>query len=1001
MNRSIRTVALMLGLLAAPWVASPIADAPLPAPPQDRGLPYTRSAQQAALAKIGGSVALFAGSRYAWVHGYKVRLDDRDPLHSPEALLRDGKVWAPVQFAALVSARAVKPDPAPPYLEDRWVYTLPRPAADLHGVPTISVDGARWFSPVDLARALGLQVYQNPRGLVLIGDKQIDFSVPETALLDDVITMFDTPEKFADPAIARHYIPRLQQAGFWEDNAKPTPEQLKMLEGPETVYPETPRSRFDLTGFNAKLLGSKVPPPGVYPRLLFSGEDLPFFAEYVKRNKLGQRSMAEIDVLLHKSFLDPNTSDGQVFHKLVTGDTASLTGGKPGFYGVYPGQKTGIYSSHVNYNSNALVTMALYCLLTGDDTLGRQVATAIYHYYQAGEPALDDYLKTSDSEFGTSADAANGAGTQWRGMHGLVGHMDLAFALDFGGKWMTPEQKDLMRRVIAKATYGRRSYGQDGPRRQRNVNWVTWDLPHFLAIASIEGLEGFDAEAYASGAETVQDFLEWGVDDHGQMFEGNGKNGGGMQFLILSMNVLARRGNNLWGHPHWRKMLEAQVYATAPNGHATVTSGTWGGGPLEFQSLNEIKAFYPESQFADYLLTNHEPGLDLARFDAEAYRAQIAKNGNRLRLPGITYPAMVYGVLYNTDWKPTHRADLQMPNQWTDPVHGEMSAASSNREDATWMFLHVRPNHYEGAGHHHADAGMFYMAGEGVNWFTESPFVKSYPGRLHNEVLVDGKAEERYNARGKYLGAALTPDAGFATADLTYAYQYSWNTQTESWSGTSDPARPGKWELEPGPEIVAMFRGTQRYKARIWWATYDFTNWLPTLRQPNLPMEYVFRSAGMVRGTHPYALVVDDLKMDLSPHLYQWTGMLGPGVWQAQVDHLASNQIVLAAGPPATKILAGKLPITPKAGDPLLLVTVLTPGVTVQVETVEEPVDGLYDRLTASVRAVTANFRVVMVPYRYGDPIPAVSDEFRFQPGADGRTRFTIGRAGKVLANVR
>ena len=85
-----------------------------------------------------------------------------------------------------------------------------------------------------------------------------------------------------------------------------------------------------------------------------------------------------------------------------------------------------------------------------------------------------------------------GAATHWRNIHGLMANMNLGLSLDFAGKWMTPKDKDAMRRIIAKATYGRRSYAQDAPVRFRDVNWMAWDLPHFLAVASIEGLPGFD-----------------------------------------------------------------------------------------------------------------------------------------------------------------------------------------------------------------------------------------------------------------------------------------------------------------------------------------------------------------------------------------------------------------------------------------------------------------------------------------------------------------------------
>ena len=289
------------------------------------------------------------------------------------------------------------------------------------------------------------------------------------------------------------------------------------------------------------------------------------------------------------------------------------------------------------------------------------------------------------------------------------------------------------------------------------------------------------------------------------------------------------------------------MYTTSPNGKAVVSSGTWGGGPLEFQPLAEIKAFYPGNRFADYLLTNHEPDWDPVAFDETAYRTQIERSSSRLRLPGLTYPALAYDVLYSADWKPTRLSDLALPLAWDDPVHGELAALSANATDAGWLCLHVRPNFYEGAGHHHADAGMFYFSALGVNWFTESPHVKTYAGRLHNQVLIGGQSEERYNARAKYLGATLSDEAAFAAADLTYAYRYRWNTQTETWAGLNDWVS-GAWGLEPDPDILAFFRGTQRYKNRIWWPIYNFTSWVPKLRQPNVPVEYVYPTAGLVRG---------------------------------------------------------------------------------------------------------------------------------------------------------
>jgi hypothetical protein len=91
-----------------------------PTPPQDQGLPYTRSAQPFAVAKIKDYIAVFAGSRYAWVHGYKVRLDDVN--WRGEAVLRDGKIYVPTAFAGVLDLAEVKPAPAPAYLADGCIH---------------------------------------------------------------------------------------------------------------------------------------------------------------------------------------------------------------------------------------------------------------------------------------------------------------------------------------------------------------------------------------------------------------------------------------------------------------------------------------------------------------------------------------------------------------------------------------------------------------------------------------------------------------------------------------------------------------------------------------------------------------------------------------------------------------------------------------------------------------------------------------------------------------
>ncbi|MFP5039897.1 hypothetical protein [Parasediminibacterium sp. JCM 36343] len=1037
---------------------------PLAAPPQDDGLPYTHSARPKALSAIANTTAIFAGSKYAYLNGYRIRLDTKDILRA-EAVLKNGKVFIPLAFAAVLAQKEIHPKPIPKgleILEDRWVYEVSRENVTLPAsIETITVKGATYFDAAAYSKSLSKQVYQTKRGLLLISNNKINYNENDKVLDDCVVTLFDTPEKFADPDIATQYIPTLKRQGKWTDFVKVTPEQQKVLDGPETDWQFTPASKYDYTGFNTRLLGSKVPAPGIYPRILFSEADIPMLAERIMSSKLGQKSMIEVEYLLKHSWWDESTSDGKVFKQLYSGNLAVLQWPEGNVPNAPPSsvphqfkdEKAGIYNSHVSYVPECLTDMALYCLLTNDDVHGRQAAAAIANYFKLREPLIEEWVKASDSELATSytkpdgtkvAVGGNGAATAWRNIHGVVAHMNLGLSLDFAGKWMTTEEKELMRRVIAKATYGRRGYGQDGPLRFRDINWVAWDLPNFLAVTAIEGLDGFDKESYESNCETVKAFCEWGIDDSGVIYESNGKTPGGMQFHTLAMIALARRGDNLWGHPHVRKLLHGQVMMTSPDGKVVVNSGTqyvpFSQSYFSLQTIDEYKSFYPGDLSADYLLSQptvfgdkndeYQRGWMINDFDANKYKRDVA-NVKRLRMPSPMYPGFVPGLLYDTDFKLTTREDLNLPLNFNAPTHGVFSSYSDASLNATWINMMVRPDHYLGGGHHHADAGMFHFSALGVDWITESPFPQVYDGKYHNQVLVDGESEPEgasglgtgYQAAATYIGEASNDNAGFATADLTNSYTYRWQTQPGAiWE---DKLKVLNWELDPSPQNLKMFAGTSRYKMRPWWATYNYSNYIATSRALFNPMEYVYRSAGLVRGKHSYGVVVDDLKKDGQEHLYQWTAMLNGGVWQASVKGIPKNQIVLAKRDYDVKANTGKAMISPKNGEPLLLVAYISDKTNetdalplMQVSTEVGPPNSriantqFYDRLAVNTKSVKANYKVLLIPFKYGEELPVIATEngkttvtwkdgqkdvLLFSEDASKRTKITVQREGKVI----
>lgn len=834
----------------------------------------------------------------------------------------------------------------------------------------------------------------------------------------------DTPATLADPEALRQAIPALREQRHWTEFA--TPEQIALYDGPETIYPEIPASAHDLTGFDPALLGSPVPAPGVHPRILFSPADIPLLKRRLEQNKAGQKALLETRFLLDQTLYDPASGEGKIYAKLVSGDISDLTFLTPEppkqidsllfttpprhWFNGYTQSLTD--SVHTAYLPNLLAASAFQALLDNDATRGRATAAAIANYYRLRNPFIDAQAEEQQRLQLAPRD-------HWRSIFAVAGGNNLAFCYDLAAPWMNEEQRDVLRHAIASATSGRLAYGMNGPARWAETNWTGWDLELYLTALAIEGEEGYDPSIQPAALRTLKGYLQWGLSPQGTIFESNGKIGAGFHYAMLTAIALARRGENQLGHPHLRQLPLAQAQLVVPSGEYLVNNGTWGNANFPYGHF--FTTFFPREKIAaaaNLLMRQNRP--DLAAFDPEHHQRSLTAAVTKPSSPPAGHPAdpplakinwrrltpltpahtMGPTPYDSADWRGTDdfaqaRQSLDLPLDFTDPVHGLFTSRSSSDADALFLMFEARSN-LSSIGHQQHDAGHFYLAALGEMWGVEAG-AKSGFSHDHSNVRIDGLglADVAYPPRVEFLGSTLTPAGAFATADISAAYNHGWVGPTQFQWTIPDAAT---WKITPetDPDVVDFFRGTQHYKMRIWGDDFLKQNWGPTMRVESAnPVASAFRTAGLVRGPHPYALILDDVDQgDGLPHDYDWVMQVPNSVRLADIELPAGNPasavLVKAAG--GENFRMTDVQKTP-AGTPALLVVALDEPVTVGPQlwnfykATEQPFRldvRTYTankanqiltrtRLYVSRRETALRSRLALIPFKIGEALPKIT----------------------------
>lgn len=731
--------------------------------------------------------------------------------------------------------------------------------------------------------------------------------------------------------------------------------------GPEKV-------KYDISGMRPL---SKAPAAGVHPRILQSPEDRPALIKAYKETPYGMFMWDLVEAWTDKlkgkniepadfptypegGLLGPFNRGGWIetsedYRKVLAGDFSTIEG------------------NLMNNQVLSLLCLELYrCWVVQDADGGRIAAgalTDIAQYLSKGQESGGDVSK--------------------------IGGYHMGFGYDYGHGFMNDSQRDIVRKLIAKASMNQAHYGAFVDCDAATSNWCTLDSFMPFTLLAIEGEEGFNQNYYRSFAEAYQKFITYGWYESGVPYEGLGKN---YQFNT-TMIILTRRGINLTGHPNVKAYGQKFLPAFClPSGKGFLGADDWGGtggdtvmGDYRFNVMDAIglKYLFPDDKKVDYVWQ---------RYVGEDFREL-----NDLR-PGGYYPSVLLAAMFPSQalMSEPNRDEAELPLTLFCPERGYLSTRSDNSEDALMLTMHTRQDK---GGHTSADRNSFVFAGLGRLWGYQmniaggSKYGKVNESRFFSTVLVDdvgqcGSASGCFPVPGKMVDFKDSEMLTYATGDAKYAYDWEWNWENGE-PGKDSPNLAKGWE-----KVLETPNDFQFKKVDLPFMDkpfYEQAHWL----QPGMQMHYVkkpwnpvqkaFRTSALVRGAHSYALIVDDIQKDDQQHNYKW-------LMQASSDLEISSFAFSEDSEIADLYLCGReVPRgeddvrRPRKGDPMLMVRVLQCDTDLSrrrytpIGRLEQYMSNIRwpkssgKRLVIPSYSVAPNYKIMLYPYRHGEALPETS----------------------------
>ena len=727
---------------------------------------------------------------------------------------------------------------------------------------------------------------------------------------------------------------------------------------------------------------SATPPPYVHPRIFFTAADRASLQARATNDVIVTEGIYQatygLYAVVSNTIDNASTSIGQTFARLAAGDTTADTmalvqqqNAANDF--MAGGAGSGLYGP---------LSSACYLAWLWPTNAARlqQLATAVATAAACHQSWYVNLPSSSKGELSPDV------------------YADLGFCYDLMYDWMSESQRATTRNFISLMTTNRHTIGWNEAEYSDSTNWRSHHDHLILAQLAIEGETGFDAVALATNAASLKTFTtRWGITENGFNREGMGYFSFGMKNGILAAVALSRRGENLLATTRIYNSLQEVFYELAPWGYYVYDhqdGGGWGNGGSGASSFYYLmKYVFPDDPMADWVFQNNRTYT--ANSTAPLTKA-IFGSGPLTNNPSFAVAA------------PAKNLSLGK----FDPQRGFGVARSDWGTNAMQLDFDCRFDTMT-LGHLHSDRNNFTLLSHGRVWIGD-PGYHLTENDGHSTVLIDGLGEAGTASNtywpsmpGHFLEFRGQPMVSLFSGDAKPAYDYSWD-----WNNLGGGSGYQPYTSYVGTGLTTPWRWTDLMYApptdltgvNAWMTNYIRAN--PAMYNP---VQRAFRTAMLLRGTNSYAVIVDDIQKDNSPHTYDWS-VNTIGIDPASGFDDPNPDVSFVSAPDATNAVFYHAADT-NGYQPRLLVRVLDAkggAGPIQIVDTTNALANRTKRIVVSRSNVAApDFKILLFPHLAGDALPVTTwsnnvltvqmsggqtDRIYFNTNADGRTRIQTFR---------